>query len=118
MAKSLPPIFDADGHIFEDLKAIWELMDEPFRHEGRFPGQSMFAPLDHLHNPVGQLPPGSFDIRVKAPEWLQFAEDLGVHGAVLYPTSGLAVGRMVDPEYTVAVCRAYNDWLSRDYLQH
>jgi predicted TIM-barrel fold metal-dependent hydrolase len=115
MSKSLPPIVDADGHVFENLDAIWNLMGEPYKNDRRFPAQSMFPQLDHLHTPINKTPPHSFDSTVKAPEWMQFAKDLGVQAAVLYPTFGLSYGRIVEQDYAVAVTRAYNDWLYQEY---
>jgi predicted TIM-barrel fold metal-dependent hydrolase len=116
MSKPLPPIVDADGHVFENVDAIWNLMGEPYKNDRRFPAQSMFPPLDHLHAPINKTPPHSFDSTVKAPEWSQFAKDLGIQAAVLYPTFGLSYGRIVEVDYAVHVCRAYNDWLHQEYL--
>ena len=36
---------------------------------------------------------------------------------MLYPTAGLAVGRVKEPEWAVAVTRAYNSWLHDKFLQ-
>jgi predicted TIM-barrel fold metal-dependent hydrolase len=116
MATSLPPIVDADGHIFENVEAIWKLMGEPYIGDRRFLGQSMFPQLDHLHTPINKTPPHSFDASVKAPQWSQFAKDLGIRAAVLYPTNGLSYGRMIEVDYAIHVCRAYNDWLYQEYL--
>jgi predicted TIM-barrel fold metal-dependent hydrolase len=112
---TLPPIIDADGHVFEDNNAIYARMAEPYRREQQFPGQSPFPQLDHMHLPRGKTPPGSFDLRVRAPEWLQFAEELGITAAVLYPTYGLGYGRIPNPNWANAVTRAYNDWLTAEY---
>jgi uncharacterized protein len=115
MPKSLPPIIDADGHVIEDNNAIYALIAEPYRNEQQFPGQSPFPQLDHMHLPVGKTPPGSFDMKVKAPEWRQFATDLGIQAAVLYPTFALGYGRIPNPNWANAACRAYNDWITREY---
>jgi predicted TIM-barrel fold metal-dependent hydrolase len=40
----------------------------------------------------------------------------GVSQAVIYPTGGLSIGMLVNIEYAVAYCRAYNDWLHARYL--
>lgn len=115
MAQGLPPIIDADGHVFEDHNAIYELIPAPYKYERAGVGQSPFPQLDHMHLPVGNTPPGSFDLRVKAPEWRQFARDLGIEAAVLYPTWGLSYGRIPNPNWAKAATRAYNDWIAREY---
>ncbi len=44
-------------------------------------------------------------------------DEIGLESAVLYPTRGLSVGKMVDYDWANAVCRAYNNWLSETYVQ-
>ena len=39
-----------------------------------------------------------------------------IHTAVMYPTSGLGIGRAREPNYNAALCRAYNDFIS-DYCK-
>src|SRR5260370_25993039 len=43
----------------------------------------------------------------------------GIDIAVLFPTSGLSflARDNVDPQFSAAICRAYNDWL-HDFVQH
>ena len=36
---------------------------------------------------------------------------------MLYPTRGLAQGKMVDYEWAATACQAYNDWLHDAYLK-
>jgi predicted TIM-barrel fold metal-dependent hydrolase len=115
MSTALPPIIDADGHIFEDNNAIYALIPEPYKNERQVIGQSPFPQLDHLHLPVGKTPPGSFDLRVKVPEWKQFAKDVGITAAVVYPTFALGYGRIPNPNWAAAVCPAYNTWLAQTY---
>lgn len=40
----------------------------------------------------------------------------GIDAAFLYPSLGLFLGATKDPEYSAAVCRAYNRWLA-DYCK-
>jgi predicted TIM-barrel fold metal-dependent hydrolase len=118
MSIPLPPIIDADGHVFEDNAAIWELMAEPYKRERQVVGQSAFPQLDHMHLPVGKTPAGSFDLRVKFPEWKEFAKDLGLQAAVLYPTFALGYGRIPNPNWAIAATTAYNDWLTQAYCSN
>jgi predicted TIM-barrel fold metal-dependent hydrolase len=37
--------------------------------------------------------------------------------AILYPTSGLFVGFLKDPDYAVAFCQAYNNWMATALLK-
>ena len=54
-------IIDGVGHVFEDAAAIGRRLPAPW--DGRRLGvpNSITAPLDHLHNDNGVIPPGSFN---------------------------------------------------------
>jgi uncharacterized protein len=49
--------------------------------------------------------------------WMTFLTEVGIERTVLYPTKALAYGKIVSLDYSVAICRAYNDWLHDRYLQ-
>jgi hypothetical protein len=115
---NLEVIVDGDGHLVEDLEAIALRMPPEFM--GRAAGSSLarlFPPIDHLHaaSPVA-TPAGSF-ARVGVEGWLEFMSDVGIEAAVLYPSAGLAYGKIVNRDWAIAVCRAYNDWLHETYQQ-
>jgi uncharacterized protein len=76
--------------------------------------------VDHLHSQIGQLLPGAFagGKSVGPAEWLAFLGEVGIESTVLYPTGALGYGRMVDLDWSIVVCRAYNDWLSETYVRH
>ena len=115
MAK-LPLIIDGDGHVFEDVNAIYELMGEPYKNERRgLINASPFPQGDHIHLPAGKSPPHTFDTSVRAPEWLQFAKEVGITAAVVYPSLALSYGRIQNQTWATVSCRAYNDWLAREY---
>ena len=40
-----------------------------------------------------------------------FLDDVGIDWTVVYPTAGLAVGRIIAEDWAIAACRAYNNWL-------
>lgn len=109
------PVIDADGHIFEDAEAIWQRMPSGYRttHRGNY---SLFPELDNVHIAGGHRPPGSFDYTVDAAAWVRFADALGITAAVLYPSAGLAYGRIRHLGWARSVARAYNDWLAAEYL--
>jgi predicted TIM-barrel fold metal-dependent hydrolase len=50
-------------------------------------------------------------------EWLRFLDGAGIGQAVLYPSGGLFHGMTVDVDISVAVARAYNDWMSERYMK-
>ena len=79
-----------------------------------------FPPLDHLHSQ--QLVDAAGRVR----QWQVhpgcqsgsiFWTEINIESTVLYPTRGLAHGKMVDYEWAAAACRAYNDWLHDAYLK-
>jgi predicted TIM-barrel fold metal-dependent hydrolase len=79
--------------------------------------RGLFPPLDSLHTMFRDQPAileGRG--RVGPSEWLAFMADVGIDAAVLFPSGGLAVGRIPYPEVAVAITRAYNDWLFQAYV--
>ena len=106
-------VIDGDGHVFEDNEAFKKFLPAPFR-DAHTPDR-WFPPLDHFHAFIGETPPGSFR-RVATEGWIEFMEDVGIDSAVLYTTSGLAVGKIFHRDWAIALCRAYNDWLHEAYL--
>jgi len=112
-------IIDGDGHVLEDAADISRRMPSYYRDRGELGMFRLFAPLDHLHHHVGKQPPEAFGggKPVGPHEWHQFMEYTGVERAVLFPTNALSYGKIVDPDWAIAVARAYNDWLCETYLQ-
>ena len=119
MAAQTIDIIDGDGHIFEDAAGIARHLPSPYKELGPYTLAKVFPPLDHLHGQPFRLQPEAFGggKPVGPTEWMDFMEYTGIQQAVLYPTSGLAYGWMVNPDWAVAVCRAYNDWLHETYAQ-
>ncbi|HVA24076.1 MAG TPA: amidohydrolase family protein [Chloroflexota bacterium] len=111
-------IIDGDGHIFEDADEISKHLTAPYSEAAPYRMERLFPPLDHLHVHIGKLPPESFGggKPVGPKEWLDFLEDLSIDASVLYPTTALAYGKTVDPDWAIATCRAYNDWLHETYV--
>ncbi|MDE3077464.1 MAG: hypothetical protein KGJ86_18755 [Chloroflexota bacterium] len=108
-------VVDADGHVIEDARAIAQLLPEEYRRMATRPQpgtQGLFPPGDHLHT-VFRDQPAVLEGRgrVEVPGWIDFMTDVGIETAILYPSNGLAIGRIPYPEVAVTVARAYNDWL-------
>ena len=75
----------------------------------RFETYSYFPSLDGWNRGTGV--PGK-DPETPAPRWLQFLDELGVHMTVLYPTGGLGLGLVQNPEWACVLARAYNSWIA------
>ncbi len=129
-------IIDADGHVVEPDAVFEERLPARFRalaprvvREGnRFhfrsgdirsfslqaKPESLSAPRQHgersgagqaragAHDPAGRLADMDLD---------------AIAQAVIFPTYGLMIQQVTDPEASVALCRAINDWLA-DYCRH
>jgi uncharacterized protein len=104
-------IIDADGHINDHSEG-----DEIAKYMPKGNQLSrLFPEFDHLHfrylkqhrratgNPTAE-------------DWSEFLDQTGISWTVLYPTAGLAVGRIVAEEWAILACRAYNTWLFEKFL--
>ncbi|HLH21234.1 MAG TPA: amidohydrolase family protein [Chloroflexota bacterium] len=109
-------VIDADGHIFEDSAAIARRLPAPWEPARLSAPDRITAPLDHLHNDNGRIPPGAFNRAVGPQQWVEFMDAVGIEAAVLYPTAMLAFGRLPYPDYAIVTSHAYNDWLAETYL--
>jgi len=107
-------VIDGDGHVFEDNDGLAKFLPDEFRR-GPAPDR-WFPPLDQFHAFIGQTPPGSFRRDTGVDGWIDFMDDVGIDSAVLYTTSGLAVGKIFHLDWAIALTRAYNDWLHEAYL--
>ena len=106
-------IIDADGHINDHACG-----EEIARHMPTGNRMTMpFPELDHLHfrylkqhrRATGNPSPS---------DWNAFLDKTGISWTVLYPTAGLAVGRIMSPEWAVIACKAYNTWLYERFLNN
>ncbi|MFE9500624.1 amidohydrolase family protein [Streptomyces collinus] len=108
-------VIDGDGHVFEDIPAIWEYFPTNWRNRLAPIMKELFPPLDHLHHSLTSIPEGSFQ-DPGSQGWVNALDALNFAAAVLYPTQGLAIGRTTDADLAVTTCAAYNDWLTHAYL--
>ena len=125
-------LYDADGHVLEDVRGILAKLPKKYREprEKQFEsplstlhGMTIFPPLGYLSSfPSG----GTSALTKKGPQesgldpesWLYFLNAIGIERTVLYPTLGLTMGRVRDLEYAIAIARAWNDWMAETYLRH
>src|SRR5579872_1068934 len=52
-----------------------------------------------------------------AADWADFLDRHRIERSVLYPTQGLTLGVYQDPEWAVALARAYNDWIYDRFMK-
>ena len=114
-------IIDGDGHIFEDGEAIARHF--PYASKGARLRSGVFPLNSHIQYSLTRTPPGAFAtdskgrFRNPGPQgWIEFMDQLGFEYAVLFPTAGQRIGRIVDRDYACGAARAYNDWLAETYL--
>lgn len=116
-AQTRPLMIDGDGHIFEDIPAIVARMPAEVLKTPIIGMQGPFPPLDNLHQALWQTPPQAFEDPGGVRGWSDFLDSAKFTAAVLYPTIGLAYGRITDKDLAIYTCRAYNDWLSETYCK-
>jgi len=119
--KQQPKIIDGDGHVFEDGEGIARHF--PYTAAGGRLRKEVFPTQSHIQFSLTRRPPGAFGIdshgRFHNPGpdgWIEFMDEIGFEHAVLFPTAGQRIGRIVDRDYAVGAARAYNDWLAETYL--
>ncbi|HXG53329.1 MAG TPA: amidohydrolase family protein [candidate division Zixibacteria bacterium] len=109
------PIIDADGHVLERDAEIREFLEGKYREYPHFQTYSYFPSLDGWNRGFGV--PGKVH-ETPAPKWIEFLDELGVHTTVLYPTAGLALGLIQNPEWACVLARAYNSWIAERFVRH
>ena len=103
-------IIDADGHVTESWEQIARYLEEPYR---RRPLQTPLFPQDAWDRRlIGTR--GDFGGDVKS--WIEALDAGGMAMTVLYPTLGLFMTFLRDPEWAVVLCRAYNTMLHRELV--
>lgn len=115
-------IIDGDGHVFEDGEGIARHF--PYTAAGGRLRNGVFPTQSHIQFSLTHRPPGAFGVgsdgrfHNPGPEgWIEFMDQIGFDYAVLFPTAGQRIGRIVDRDYAVGASRAYNDWLAETYLR-
>lgn len=125
-----PPfkVIDSDGHINEPEEIIATYMPPPYdaylhawkaNADGTVYSNNTLVPKQPGMDPtmggtLGTNGPPGFPY---PSDWLAIMDEAGVERTYLYPTAFLPYSMLVDPEYTVAVTRAYNSFLHDHWLQ-
>jgi predicted TIM-barrel fold metal-dependent hydrolase len=120
--------FDADGHIFENEREIYEFLPSMYHgHEGLLKN-GLFPPADSWNRTAlaiaGRYKEGSnselykrANHQITSKQWLEFLKMGEIDGTVLYPTSGLGFGKVKEAEWAVALAQAYNDWMYENFTK-
>ena len=106
-------VIDADGHITESSEQLAAYMDPAYRDYGPSSGARGYYSTDGWDRSVrGSLGEPAPD----AKSWLDVLDRGGVTSAVLYPTAGLGIGWVREPDFATALCRAYNDFFHHEFI--
>jgi len=111
-------IIDGDGHVYERDEEVFEFLEPPYRGKRTLLGFPLWPSIDGFHRGAIHAHMGlhkSFEIN--APLWLEFLDRTEIAQTVLYPTAGLAHNLIRDPEWAIALARAYNDWIHDRYTK-
>jgi predicted TIM-barrel fold metal-dependent hydrolase len=101
-------VVDADGHITESWEQIARHLEEPYR---RRPLQTPFFPQDGWDRRLlGTKGHWGGDLK----SWIEALDSGGMTSAVLFPTLGLTLGFLRDPEWALVLARAYNTMLYKE----
>ncbi len=101
-------VVDSDGHARDLDELIKPYLAEPYRNR-----RPPFIPREVYDRNLGGTLGHS---GVKLEERLAAMDLQQIDTAVLYPTSGLGIGRVKEKDCAMALCRAYNDFIS-DYCK-
>ena len=105
-------IVDGDGHVTETSEQLARYIDRAYRDYGPTSGARGYYPTDSWDRSVrGTLGTSAPDAKT----WLAALDRGGVDCTVLYPTNGLGIGWIREPDFAVALCRAYNDFFHDEF---
>ena len=100
-------VIDADGHITEEDGQLKKYMDSRYVNRA-----ATFTPRDSWDRSLG----GTLGHRAKdSKSWLEAMDKGRISTAILYPTNGLSVGWIREPDVAVAYAKAWNDFCSEEF---
>lgn len=100
---------DADGHVRDNEQHYRKYLAEPYNRRLIVSG----GPGDGFDRSLqGTL---GYPREIDAQAWLDALDRGGVETTVLYPTGGLTVGFIAEPDFAVAFCHAYNNFLAEEF---
>ena len=111
MAHSGKGYVDADGHVRDLERHYQQYIEEPYNRRPL----AVAGALDTFDRQIFGTLGGPQDLDAKG--WLDILDKGGMETTVLYPTSGLAAPFIQEPDFAVAFCRAYNNFVSEEYVK-
>jgi uncharacterized protein len=103
---------DADGHITESTEQLAPFVDPAYRNYGPSGGLRSYFPSDGWDRSArGRLGRSL----TNAEQWLRAMDEGGVDTAVLYPTNGLGIAWVREPDFAAVLCKAYNNFFYEQY---
>lgn len=113
------PVFDGDGHVYENEADIAKYFEGDYKNVRRFETFSIFPSLDGFCRGLvlEKINENREYTYTNAAIWGEMLDKIGAEGSVLYPTAGLAFGLMQEPSQATAVAIAYNNWLEAEYTK-
>jgi predicted TIM-barrel fold metal-dependent hydrolase len=105
-------VVDADGHITESTQQLAAHIDPAYRDYGSTAGNRSYFPVDAWDRSVRGTLGASAD---NAKAWVEALDQGGMESSVLYPSAGLGIGWVREPEFATVLCRAYNDFFHQEF---
>ena len=100
-------IVDGDAHVLESRDGVRARFPERWR--------TAIAELVNADGGSNRTYFGTLGPKQRPSRPEDYLRDMDVEGidvSVFYPTTGLGIGQVRDPEWQSVYCRAYNDWLA------
>jgi uncharacterized protein len=106
-------LIDADGHVFESDREIFEYLPPPYRGATALFSSPFFPTLDGFHRQALRVLDGKGRLEniPTGQDWVDFIEQASITLSVIFPTGGLSFGLIRDADWAAALAQAYNDWL-------
>ncbi len=108
-------VIDADGHIIERSDELRRYLKAPFNKRGG--PLTASEPWDRDLRETLPRDQSIFPRAPRAEDWLRIMDQHDIELAFLYPTSLGNVSRIREPDYAVALCEAYNDYVYDHYAK-
>jgi len=106
-------VVDADGHVTESSARLARYLDPAYREYGPSSGARVYYPSDSWDRSMrGTLGASGSDAKT----WLEALDHGDLESTILYPTNGLSIGWIREPDFAVALCRAYNDFFHQEFM--
>ena len=121
-------VIDADGHINEPEHRLRDYIEGPYGEQKRFHhfipdddgrvGGSILAGRMYMDSTLGGRLGSHGGPDFPTPEeWLETADKGGMETIFLFPTTLLGYSQIIDPDYLIALTRAYNNYVHEEWLK-